>query len=404
MKIWRRITGNSESGIVLIVCLALLLMLSLIGIASIMTSNTEMDISGNAQYQTAAFYLADAGAEKAVAVLQDSSDWRYGFYNQPLGDGIYNVMVFDSLSLPYLGKNLLVRSTGTVEGAESTIEVILAPRYRTRFEYAAYGRDFFDMNGGGMIDSYDSDSGSYASQATNGPDNKGYMFGNNNGNISSGGMITLGGNAQVHGDAETTPAGGFSLGGDVTVYGDTLRNPNSPELDSIPSSDIAFAQANNDAATNITLAGGAGYDPFTSTLTVPSGASAVFSSGTYYFSSTDVNGLIEIAPGAEVFIYITGTWDSSSGSLVNTDGIPANLRIYSTASDMKISGGSQVCAAVYAPNASVTVTGGSGFFGSVVARSFNNGGGTNFHFDEALLRLTDEDFIAGYSKIGWTEL
>ncbi len=403
MKIWRRITGNSESGIVLIVCMALLLMLSLIGVASIMTSNTEMDISGNAQYQTAAFYLADAGAERAQAVLQDSSDWRYGFYDEPLGDGIYNVMVFDSLSLPYLGKNLLVRSTGTVQGAETTIEVMLAPKYRSKFEYAAYGRDDFKMNGGGLIDSYDSDLGTYASQAVNGPDLGGHMYASDNALIGCNGTIKTAGNAQVHGDAVTSPTGIFDIGG--VLYGDSIRQATPIVLDSIPASEMADAQASNDAATNLRLTGAAAYDPVTNAL-ISSNAddSMIFSSGTYYFSSAQIKGTLVVEPGAQVFIYTDGVWDGSGGSMVNLDGVPSNLHIYSTGSVFNITGGSAVCAAVYAPEATMTVTGGSEFYGSLIGKTYDNGGGTNLHFDEALLRLTDEDFIAGYSKIGWTEL
>lgn len=403
MRIIGRSIGNSESGIVLIVCLALLLMLSLIGIASIMTSSTEMDISGNAQQQTAAFYLADAGAERAMAILQDSSDWRYGFYDQSLGDGIYNVMVFDSLSLPYLGMNLLVRSTGKMEGAETTIEVILAPRYRSKFEYAAYGRDDFKMMGGGLIDSWDSDLGAYASQAINGPDVGGNMYAGENARIGCNGIIKLAGSAQVHGDAVIGPAGTFDLGGGL--YGDTTRLSSPIVLDSIPASEMAGAQATNDAATNMRLTGGAVYDPVTNALTSSNADdSMIFSSGTYYFSSALIKGTLVIEPGAQVFIYTDGVWDGSGGSIVNPDGVPSNLHIYSTGSVFNITGGSAVCAAVYAPEAVMTVSGGSEFYGSLIGKTYDNGGGTNLHFDEALMRLTDEDFIVGFELIGWNEL
>ena len=403
MKISRRLTGNSESGIVLIVCLALLLMLSLIGVASIMTSSTEMDISGNAQQQTAAFYLADAGAERAVAILQDSIDWRYGYYNQPLGDGVYNVMVFDSLSLPYLGRNLLVRSTGTVEGAESTIEVLIGPDYKSKFDYGAYGRDDFKMMGGGLIDSWDSGLGTYASQAINGPDGGGNMYANGNARIGCNGTIKLAGSSQVHGDAETGPTGIFDLGGGL--YGDTTRLATPIVLDSIPASEMAEAQATNDASTNMRTTGGAVYDPVTNALTSSNADdSMIFSSGTYYFSSVDLRGTMVIETGAQVFIYTDGIWDGSSGSMVNLDGLPSNLHIYSTGSVFNITGGSAVSAAVYAPEALITITGGSEFYGSLLGREYDNGGGTNLHFDEALLRLVDEDFIVGFKIIGWNEL
>jgi len=63
---------NNESGIVLIVCLAILFMLSLIGIASISTSNNDMQIAENESRATGAFYAAEAGLEKAAASVARS--------------------------------------------------------------------------------------------------------------------------------------------------------------------------------------------------------------------------------------------------------------------------------------------------------------------------------------------
>ena len=70
--------NSGESGIVLIVCMIVMLMLSLIGILSITSSNTEMDISGNEMQASEALYLADAGLERSLSVLDDSSGWRAG--------------------------------------------------------------------------------------------------------------------------------------------------------------------------------------------------------------------------------------------------------------------------------------------------------------------------------------
>ena len=78
---------KNESGVIMIVCLFLLLMLSMIGIASLQTSNTDMDIAGNVVNKTGAFYVAEGGAEKACAVLKDSTAWRAGFQNESLGNG-----------------------------------------------------------------------------------------------------------------------------------------------------------------------------------------------------------------------------------------------------------------------------------------------------------------------------
>jgi len=63
---------KNESGVVLIVCLSILFMLSLIGIASITTSNTEMQIADNEYKSTGAFYAAESGLEMAAASITNS--------------------------------------------------------------------------------------------------------------------------------------------------------------------------------------------------------------------------------------------------------------------------------------------------------------------------------------------
>jgi hypothetical protein len=64
--------AGSESGFVLVICLILLLMLSLIGIASITTSTSDMRVSGNELNQTGAFYAAESGLERAAASIISS--------------------------------------------------------------------------------------------------------------------------------------------------------------------------------------------------------------------------------------------------------------------------------------------------------------------------------------------
>lgn len=127
------IAMRQESGIILVACLIVLLMLSLIGIASIITSNTEMDIANNESISTAALYLADAGLERSISILSDSVNWRSGFNDEQLGDGTYSVSLTDSTTSPFLGDKIIVRSTGKVGEAIRTIEAFIRPVSTTLF-------------------------------------------------------------------------------------------------------------------------------------------------------------------------------------------------------------------------------------------------------------------------------
>jgi len=77
---------GSESGFTMMIFLALLLMLTLIGINSVMTSTTEVDIAGNELNRQNAFYAAEAGLELATAEIANHYE-KYGTPPNPLPTG-----------------------------------------------------------------------------------------------------------------------------------------------------------------------------------------------------------------------------------------------------------------------------------------------------------------------------
>ena len=81
---------KSEGGFTLVIFLALLLMLTLIGINSVMTSTTEVNIAGNESNYMNAFYAAEAGLEKASSEINASYKTTGGPPN-PLPNGSINL-------------------------------------------------------------------------------------------------------------------------------------------------------------------------------------------------------------------------------------------------------------------------------------------------------------------------
>lgn len=389
---------KSESGIVLIVCVIMLLMLSMIGIISIATSNTESEISGNEMHANEAFYLADAGLERSLGILEDTVEWRYGFYNEQLGHGTYDLVLIDSTTEPYLGDKLLARSTGKVEEVTKSIEAYLKPVYIYPFIYGAYGRDSVHFGGNGMMDSYDSDSGSYASQVSGG-------HAGERGPVGSEGTILLDGQADVYGSASTTPGGEIIYGGGAQVYGDTSTQVDPPELPPITQDELDYAEANNSASTGLTFNGNANYNNGTGALTGAAHATITFTSGIYFFSSVSITGGSEIVipDGENVVIYVTGNWNSSGGVIINGNHEPSSFQLFSTGDSLYVAGGSENYGTIYAPETNVVVTGGSDFYGAVVGQTFYNGGGTDCHYDEALARDITRG-ITAYLIEAWKEI
>lgn len=58
---------RDQSGIVLVITMIMLIVLTLIGIASIVTSTLEMRLSGNKRGVTDAFYVADSGIQVVLS-------------------------------------------------------------------------------------------------------------------------------------------------------------------------------------------------------------------------------------------------------------------------------------------------------------------------------------------------
>lgn len=140
MRTISKMANNRESGVVLIVCMIILLMLSLIGIASITTSNSEMQVAGNEMKATGAFYAAEAGLEKATSevitsyentgappnplpsALGSADQYRY-FYNvSDLGPATNTTLTYGSYSGLYATvKSFEINSQGVDNNLEAGV-------------------------------------------------------------------------------------------------------------------------------------------------------------------------------------------------------------------------------------------------------------------------------------------
>lgn len=119
---------------------------------------------------------------------------------------------------------------------------------------------------------------------------------------------------------------------------------------------------------------------------------------------------IKIEPGASLQIYSDDDIDIAGNGIINESGRPEQLMIFGLDAgqgddDIKISGNGSLFAAVYAPNANVTLNGGGNsghVFGAAVGYDARLVGNAHFSFDEAL-----EDYnlgSGGYEIDEWVEL
>lgn len=242
------------------------------------------------------------------------------------------------------------------------------------------------------------------------------------------GSISLGSGGNVYGYTATGPSGSTS-GGSVHGLGTTVNDPTRISTDfsatfpavTVPSpatsyaiysgsEPVAFPRGGDTAA-----ADGRYYYVF-GTGAVISKTTTVSDDVTFIMTNhSGVNAIgftgtkkLTINANASVVVYTDGNIRAFGNGIVNNN--PAkHLIIYGTNTSaagqtINIGGNGQLTATVYAPNADIEMKGGGSsgqVSGSIVGRTINMNGGTNFHYDVALSRLNGGN---PYGISAWKEL
>ncbi len=376
---------HAESGSAILGALVILLMLGLIGVAAIQTSETDMEIADNYKSEMRSFYTAEAGAEVTFAVLRDSIYWREGFTDQEFAGGHYTVVISDSLTDTTLADTILIRSRGTRSDALSIVEVKLAPM--APFGWAAFADEYFKLCGGTSTDSYDSDAGSYAATKMN-----------DQGDVGSNGHIKLCGGADIEGDMTTSSPGDLEVNGGASFHDSSSVAP-PVRLGPITQSQLNYALAHTSAPGG--LSGNFTYNNGTRDLRISPGKTMSMSSGIYYLSEWDIKGTIELDPGASVQIYIIGDVSMNAQAKINIAGSPKDFMIFGVGDNFTINGGAEVHAALYAPTTEFKITGGADLYGAFLTKDAQDAGGSSFHYDRA---LKDLKLPGSIEKVAWQEL
>jgi hypothetical protein len=126
-----------QTGSALIICLLSLAVLSALGTAALMVSTTNQTIAGNYRKQSQAFFVAEAGLQKAIAELKNDMTWRgeTTVDTVPASEGDmlignitaeYTVKIFDTgtdTTLP--GGHIRLISKGEFQDSRQTVESII---------------------------------------------------------------------------------------------------------------------------------------------------------------------------------------------------------------------------------------------------------------------------------------
>lgn len=366
---------TNQRGAAILIALALIAMLTSVAIMSVDRSTTDIELAYNQLQEDRAFYVAEAGLQRAIAELKNDDSWRQGFYRQVLDGGYYSASVTDSTIDPSLGDTLIIKSLGYFTRAVANVEMWVTPKKLNPFQFALFGDAGVLLENNSCTDSYNSDSGSYAATQAN-----------DGGTVGSNGTVELQNNSLVGGDAVSAKdSGGVIIGMGASVTGDTTSNVDSLSMSIVPDSEYVWANANNSAPTGLSGAGYS-YNPGLDALFVGAGGNLTLASGVYYFSSIKIesDGRIDLALEAQVTIYVTGDILLENNAKINSGGSPRDFLIFSKGSQLKLENDSEFYGAFYGPNANFIIENNSNLYGSIVANSIKLENNACFHYDRKL--------------------
>lgn len=387
---------TSQRGSAILISLALIVMLSMIGILSLNRANTDVDLAFNQVRKDQAFYAAEAGIQRAIAELASDVNWRKGFAQESVGEASYWVAIYDSASGYTSGDTVVVQSTGVVGGSErgrSVLEAWMLPSFDTPFKYAVFGDSSVELDKNSCTDSYNSDTGDYASTR----DTLG-------GDVASNGKINLSGGSVVGGNASTALAGGITLTGGSDVVGSMNTSMPKQTLDTLSDAEYALARVKSGAPAGLSGSGYA-YDPVTCNLTAGASSTITLQGGVYFFNNLTLGkySKFQIAPGASVVIYLTGNFQANQYSEVNASGDPGDALFYSKGASFLVAQGSEFHGAIYAPKTSFVLNQNNTFYGAVVSKNADVDQGACAHYDRSLSKIKRPS-LTGYEMIAWREL
>jgi Tfp pilus assembly protein PilX len=238
------------------------------------------------------------------------------------------------------------------------------------------------------------------------------------GNVGTNGNLTQAGGSTINGTLSTPRVGvgscssgnvtAVSSGGGATVTGGVVQLPQQITMPT-PAAPNPVPPTTSYSGNGQTLTNGSTWG----NVTVNAGATltlcAAAQTCTINVNSITLSGnaTLVIPVGATVILNVAGTGqttpiDFTGGSVSNASFDPSHLQItYGGTGTVKLNGGAQASAMVYAPNAAVSFSGGGDFYGSVIAATVSVTGGAKLHYDR---RLAGEFFVVGntmFSSFSW---
>lgn len=203
------------------------------------------------------------------------------------------------------------------------------------------------------------------------------------GSVGSNGSVSANGSVQIKGDLAFGPAGSYSLIGGATVAGDIIQLAEPRQFADIPAFTVGMSYYNPKNEVILLEPGIHG------TVEIGPGGILELKPGVYYFDSITQHATASLrilgGPTDRTTIFVKNDLQLAGQGVVNLNGDPTRLTVFFTGSQMSLKGGAQAFFEVYAPYADVVMNGNEDFYGSFIGRTVTVGGTPQIHFNQGSL-------------------
>lgn len=402
---------KKKKGYLLPMAIIFVLISTIMGMGILYLGGTEQVTAIKRYHEEKAFYIAEAGINRAFAYKKANESWHPETSPISFGGGTFVV------SETVQGDTIIFTSTGTYHNQIATVSIIT---YRSpgsssggSFGSGVFGSDSITLANNAWIDGYDSRLGPY------GPSNHGPY-----GDTGSTGVITMYNNSHIYGTAMVEDPSKLIKTGGSTVTDSDLHHTFSSPFDNLPKVTIPSdllnlpypMQGDPRISGQYTLIGGS--------LTVGNNKVITISGGDFRFRNITLNNnsimnitgdtrfyveqtfllsnnvKVNIQNNSTVIWYFGGLGTSfplnlsNNSEINNTSSVPGNLRIYISVpsgtpypypSQLTISNNAKIFnGVIYAPDTQVLIVNNGQVYGGIVAKNISLLNNANVHYDIAL--------------------
>ena len=426
----------NNRGVAFIVAYMVIVVLLVLGTVLMSRSIQESSLTQRFAHSTQAFWLAEAGIQRALYELNTndchglkdtegaacaSCSACLGFEKSLSGTlgstGDFETTI--NMGNREISSRGYVPNKNDAKNIQRAVKVDLPIISPPLFDKAVCGRGQITLGTSAYVDAYDSSLGLYGVNGNRSFDAEVASDG------TSAGIVNLGTSAIIYGKASTGPGGTVALGTSADVLphpSDINDHTNDINKPSVTVTDEAKAggKAAGFSGDNISLgtsgqgtipAGIYKYDRIvlgTSAALTFTGDVTIYLTGTSTQNSVSLgtSSQLKINSGAKLTLYCDKQFDAgTSGIINNTAKIPQNFQLYSTytgTNGVKLSTSSQTYGAIYGPDTTMSFGTSTIVYGLVVAKTASLGTSCVVHYDKALGRL-DSSGSGTYIPYNWQE-